>query len=60
MDLMHRVLRYRKENGKPTPTDETSMRAAISEDAQFVVTKQEKKEMRDEMAKRKVTRNMRR
>lgn len=60
MELMHRVLRYRKINGKPLPTDEAGMRAIMMEDAQNVLTSQEKKEMRGEAVKRNATKNVRR
>jgi hypothetical protein len=52
MDLMHRVLRYRKANGKPLPTDEAGVRTAMMEDAQNVMTNQEKKEMREDAFRR--------
>ena len=49
---MHRVLRYRKANGKPLPTDEAGFRAVVSEDAKNVMTNQEKKDMREEALRR--------
>jgi hypothetical protein len=52
MDLMHRVLRYRKANGKPLPTDEVGFRTVMTEDAPNVMTNQEKKEMREEALRR--------
>eukprot|EP00591_Stephanopyxis_turris_P002743 CAMPEP_0195522170 /NCGR_PEP_ID=MMETSP0794_2-20130614/20079_1 /TAXON_ID=515487 /ORGANISM="Stephanopyxis turris, Strain CCMP 815" /LENGTH=254 /DNA_ID=CAMNT_0040651861 /DNA_START=140 /DNA_END=904 /DNA_ORIENTATION=- len=45
MEMMHRVLRYRKAKGVPLPTDEAAMRTAVQEDAQKLITKTEKKVM---------------
>lgn len=45
MQIMHRVLRYRKSKGKPLPKDEKSMQSAIKEDGNAVLTKKEKKDL---------------
>lgn len=45
MEIMHRVLRYRKSNGRPLPKDEKMMQLAIQEDGKNVLTKKEKKQM---------------
>ena len=60
MAFMHRVLRYRKDHGKPSPSDEASMRIAMTEDAQFAVTSQEKNEIRADMQRLKMPKNLRR
>lgn len=45
MDLMQRVLRKRKLEGKPIPPDPTSMQAAIKKDAVSVMSKTQKEMM---------------
>ena len=47
MEMMHRVVRYRQQLGKPLPTDETSLKAVMFEDGRKVVTQEEMKEMRE-------------
>ena len=51
MDIMHRILRYRKENGMNMPTDESGLKLAMQQDGMKVMTKDEKKEMREAYAK---------
>jgi len=46
MEIMHRILRYRKENGIPLPTDQNGLKMAMKEDGMKVMTGQEKVEMR--------------
>ncbi len=46
MDIMHRILRYRKENGLPLPTDQAGLNMAMQQDGMKVMTNQEKKELR--------------
>jgi hypothetical protein len=43
MDIMQQVLRRRKLEGKPMPTDEASMQAAMQQDVQKVLSKTQKK-----------------
>lgn len=45
MDIMQQVLRKRKLDGKPLPTDEASMKAAIQQDGQKVMSKGQLKEI---------------
>ena len=45
MNMMHKVLRYRKKHGKSIPTDEASMTLAVQKDAVNVMSKQEKLQM---------------
>jgi len=45
MQLMHKVLRYRKKEGKSIPKDEASMTLAVQQDAIKVMTKQERSKM---------------
>ncbi|KAL7467396.1 hypothetical protein ACHAXS_007639 [Conticribra weissflogii] len=52
MEIMHRILRYRKVNGKPLPTDEAGLKMAMQQDGIKVMTNQEKKAMRDAYAKK--------
>jgi len=49
MEFMHRLLRYRKVNGKGIPDDEEGMRLAAEEDQKHVVTNREKKIMKQKM-----------
>jgi len=51
MELMHRVLKYRKLVGKNIPKDESAMKLAMQEDVPKVMTKNEKRDMRKEYAK---------
>lgn len=46
MEIMHRILRYRKENGIALPTDQNGLKMAMKEDGMKVMTGQEKVEMR--------------
>ena len=46
MEIMHRILRYRKENGLPLPTDQAGLNMAMQQDGMKVMTNQEKKELR--------------
>mmetsp|Transcript_18405 Transcript_18405/g.35834 ORF Transcript_18405/g.35834 Transcript_18405/m.35834 type:complete len:264 (-) Transcript_18405:80-871(-) len=52
MEIMHRILRYRKVNGKPLPTDEAGLKMAMQQDGIKVMTNQEKKAMREAYAKK--------
>ena len=52
MELMHRILRFRKESGKPLPTDDEGLKMAMQQDGIKVMTNQEKKEMREAYAKK--------
>jgi hypothetical protein len=52
MELMHRVIRYRAEQGKELPTNEAAIQAAMQEDAAFVTSPEEKKVMREQYIKR--------
>lgn len=47
MDIMHRILRYRKENGISLPSDETGLKMAMQQDGLKVMTREEKKAMAD-------------
>jgi hypothetical protein len=51
MSIMHRILRYRKENGIPLPTDEDGLKMAMQSDGMKVLTKEEKEEMRETYGK---------
>jgi len=51
MEIMHRILRYRKENGIPLPSDEAGLKMAMQKDGMKVMTNQEKQEMREAYAK---------
>jgi len=51
MEMMHRILRYRKENGIPLPTDEAGLKNAMQKDGIKVMTNQEKQEMREAYSK---------
>ena len=51
MDIMHRILRYRVKEGLELPVDEAGLKMAMQTDGQKVMTKAEKKEMRDLYAK---------
>lgn len=46
MEIMHRILRYRKENGLSLPTDQAGLNMAMQQDGMKVMTNQEKKELR--------------
>ena len=41
MDLMHRVLKYRADNGKAIPTDEESAKSAMQSDLKKVLSDKE-------------------
>jgi hypothetical protein len=45
MDIMQQVLRKRKLDGKPLPTDEAGMKAAVQQDGQKVLSKGQRKEI---------------
>jgi hypothetical protein len=47
MAIMHRILRYRKENGIELPSDEDGLKMAMQSDGIKVMTKEEKEEMRE-------------
>jgi len=51
MDIMHRVLKYRKTNGKSIPKDEKSLQSVLELDAKKVLTKKEKKMVLETNAK---------
>ena len=51
MSIMHRILRYRKENGIPLPSDEDGLKMAMQSDGMKVMTKEEKEEMREAYGK---------
>ena len=51
MDVMHRILRYRKEKGIPLPTDQDGLKLAMQQDGMKVMTKAEKAEMRETFEK---------
>ena len=46
-ELLHRILRYRKENGIPLPTDDEGLKMAMQQDGMKVLTNQEKRELRE-------------
>ena len=52
MDIMQRILRSRKKNGIPLPTDQESLKMAMQTDAIKVMTKEEKEEAKEMFAKR--------
>eukprot|EP00571_Detonula_confervacea_P006319 CAMPEP_0172322652 /NCGR_PEP_ID=MMETSP1058-20130122/46506_1 /TAXON_ID=83371 /ORGANISM="Detonula confervacea, Strain CCMP 353" /LENGTH=245 /DNA_ID=CAMNT_0013038453 /DNA_START=17 /DNA_END=754 /DNA_ORIENTATION=- len=52
MEIMHRILRFRKENGIALPTDEEGLKMAMQQDGMKVMTKEEKQEMREAYSKR--------
>lgn len=54
MQMMHKVLRYRKANGKSIPKDEASMTLAVQQDALKVMTKKEKAKMQKQMQARAI------
>lgn len=51
MEIMHRILRYRKENGIAMPTDEEGLKLAMQQDGLKVMTKEEKEEMKEAYGK---------
>jgi hypothetical protein len=51
MDVMHRVLRYRVENGLEIPKDEESARNLMQKDVRKVLSERELKEMQRERMK---------
>ncbi|KAL7527929.1 hypothetical protein ACHAXR_002198 [Thalassiosira sp. AJA248-18] len=51
MDIMHRILRYRKKEGIVLPTDEAGLKLAMQQDGMKVMTGKEKKEMQQLFAK---------
>jgi hypothetical protein len=51
MELMHRILRYRKENGLELPKDADGMKMAMQQDGMKILTNAEKREMQKLMAK---------
>jgi len=51
MEIMHRILRYRKENGIAMPTDEDGLKLAMQQDGLKVMTKEEKQEMKEAYGK---------
>ena len=46
MDIMHRILRYRKEHANPLPTDEVGLKMAMQTDGMKVMTREEKADMK--------------
>lgn len=54
MEIMHRILRYRKANGIALPADEAGLKMAMQADGMKVMSKEEKKEMREAYSKRAV------
>ena len=52
MDVMHRILRYRKENGLSIPTSEKEMHMAMQSDGDKVMSKKEKREIQTARAKK--------
>lgn len=50
MDIMQRILRSRKKNGIPLPTDQESLKMAMQTDAIKVMTKEEKEEAKEMFA----------
>lgn len=52
MALMHQTLRYRKQSGKPLPADEVELRMAMQQDGKNVLTKKQKRTMKETMSKR--------
>ncbi|KAL7501972.1 hypothetical protein ACHAWX_000419 [Stephanocyclus meneghinianus] len=51
MELMHRILRYRKENGLTLPIDAEGLKMAMQQDGMKILTNAEKREMRETIAK---------
>ena len=51
MELMHRILRYRKENGIELPKDADGLKMAMQQDGMKILTNAEKKEMQKVVAK---------
>ncbi|KAL3798397.1 hypothetical protein HJC23_005050 [Cyclotella cryptica] len=51
MELMHRILRYRKEKGLALPSDAEGLKMAMQQDGVKILTNAEKREMRETMAK---------
>jgi hypothetical protein len=51
MEIMHRILRYRKENGIAMPKDEEGLKLAMQQDGLKVMTKEEKQEMKEAYGK---------
>lgn len=47
MEIMHRILRHRKENGGALPTDQEGLKMAMRQDSMKVMTNDEKREMRE-------------
>lgn len=47
MDIMHRILMYRKENGISLPEDDAGLKMAMEQDGMRVMTKEEKNKMRE-------------
>ena len=45
MDIMQQVLRQRKQEGKPLPIDEASMKVAMQQDAAKVMNKTQKRDI---------------
>ena len=50
-DMMHRLLRYRLEQGKPIPQSEAESKKMMQEDLKHVLTKDEFREMRQKRMK---------
>jgi len=46
LELLHRILRYRTENDLPIPSSEEDAKMVLQRDARFVMTEQEKKEVK--------------
>ena len=46
MDIMHRILRYRKGQGTALPTDEVGLKMAMQTDGIKVMTREEKADMK--------------
>lgn len=51
MELMHRILRYRKENGIQLPSDADGLKMAMQQDGMKVLSNAEKREMQKIVAK---------
>ncbi|KAL7513311.1 hypothetical protein ACHAXN_010393 [Cyclotella atomus] len=51
MELMHRILRYRKENGIQLPSDSDGLKMAMQQDGMKVLSNAEKREMQKIVAK---------
>ena len=58
MDLMHAVLKYRKDKGKKLPTSERELRTAMLQDASKVLSKDQKKEIGLRHARAKMGRHL--